>query len=141
MQTELEEALERILANDTRYHRGAYLFLRDALDHTHKMLGKSGEEPPQHVTGGQLLEGIRAYAAEHFGPMAMMVFAEWGVHVCEDWGEIVFTLVEHNVLKTTEHDSREDFKGGYDFFEALRRPFLPAKSASVEALSEAQTQA
>jgi len=73
--------------------------------------------------------------------MAMMVFAEWGVHVCEDWGEIVFTLVEHNVLKTTEHDSREDFKGGYDFFEALRRPFLPAKSASVEALSEAQTQA
>jgi hypothetical protein len=63
-----EEGLERILASDTRYRRGAYVFLREALDHTHKMLGKADSDVIHHVTGGQLLEGIRQYAAQQFGP-------------------------------------------------------------------------
>jgi uncharacterized repeat protein (TIGR04138 family) len=136
-----DEALERMLASDTRYHRSAYLFLREALDHTHKMLGKADTEAIHHVTGGQLLDGIREYAAQQFGPMAMTVLAEWGIHKCEDWGEIVFAMIEHNLLAKTEQDSRDDFKGGYDFFEAFRRPFLPAKSLPVERLSEAHSQA
>lgn len=139
-QVEFEIGLEQILAKDKRYRRDAYWFLRDALDHTHKMLGNTQKEAIHHVSGGQLLEGIREYAAQQFGPMAMTVFAEWGVHNCEDWGEIVFTMVEHNVLQKTEQDSREDFKGGYDFFETFRRPFLPAKGPPAEALREAHSQ-
>jgi uncharacterized repeat protein (TIGR04138 family) len=136
-----DEALERMLASNTRYHRGAYLFLREALEHTHKMLGKADSETIHHVTGGQLLEGIREYAAQQFGPMAMTVLGEWGIHKCEDWGEIVFAMIEHNLLAKTEQDSRDDFKGGYDFFEAFQRPFLPAKPSPVERLSEAHSQA
>jgi uncharacterized repeat protein (TIGR04138 family) len=136
-----EEGLERILASDTRYRRGAYVFLREALDHTHKMLGKADGDLIHHVTGGQLLEGIRQYAAQQFGPMAMTVLNEWGIQKCEDWGEIVFTMVEYSLLKTSEQDSRDDFKGGYDFFEAFRQPFLPAHPAPSERLKEAHSQA
>ena len=136
-----EEGLELLLANDTRYRRGAYLFLREALDHTHKMLGKEDSEAIHHVTGGQLLDGIREYAGQQFGPMALTVLADWGVHKCQDWGEIVFAMVEYNLLKTTEQDSRDDFKDRYDFFDAFRRPFLPAKSPPVERLSEAPSRA
>src|SRR5688572_30377562 len=121
-----EEALERILEQDSRYHRHAYLFLREALDHTHKMLGKADKEGIHHVSGQELLAGIREYASQQFGPMAMMVLSEWGVHRCEDWGEIVFVMVEHKLLAKTDKDSRDDFKNGYDFHEAFRQPFCPA---------------
>jgi uncharacterized repeat protein (TIGR04138 family) len=53
----------------------------------------------------------------------------------------VFTMVEHSLLKTSEQDSRDDFKGGYDFFEAFCQPFLPARPAPPEPLREAHSQA
>ena len=134
-----EEVLERIVQGDTRYHRQAYFFLREALDHTHKMLGKADKGTIHHVTPGQLVEGIRDYALQQFGPMAMMVLQEWGVRSCEDWGEIVFAMIDHNLLARTEQDKREDFKGHYDFFQTFRQPFYPSATAkSVEKQSQAE---
>ena len=120
-----EEVLEQILAKDQRYPRNAYLFVREALDHTQKIVGKQGKGSLRHVTGQELLGGIRELALEQFGPMAMTVLEEWGIHSCQDFGEIVFNLVDHRVLARTEQDSRADFQNGYDFYEAFRKPFLP----------------
>jgi uncharacterized repeat protein (TIGR04138 family) len=124
-----EETLETILKNDSRYQRGAYIFIRESLDHTQKLLGRSGREEVHHVSGQELLEGIRAYALEQYGPMTLTVLSEWGVRHCEDFGELVFNMVEASILSKTDRDSREDFKNGYDFFEAFRRPFLPVRPA------------
>lgn len=121
-----DEALELIRAKDSRYQREAYLFLREALDHTQKTIGKDQKGRIRHVTGQELLEGIRDYAVSQFGPMAQMVLEEWGIHSCEDFGEIVFNMVEIGLLAKTEKDSRADFAGGYTFFEAFREPFLPS---------------
>lgn len=126
-----DEILEKILQRDRRYQRHAYHFVREALDHTHKMAGKPDREAMRHVTGQQLLGGIRGHALEQFGPMALTVFHEWGVRRCEDFGEIVFNLVESGLLGKTDDDSRDDFKGGYDFEEAFRHPFLPAQRISA----------
>ena len=120
-----EEIVEKIIKNDPRYGPGAYQFLREALDHTQKMVTKPVKGNTRHVSGQELLEGIREYALTQFGPMAMSVFAEWGIHRCEDFGELVFNLVENELLKKTETDSRDDFKSGYEFFQAFRKPFLP----------------
>jgi uncharacterized repeat protein (TIGR04138 family) len=79
----------------------------------------------RHVSGQELLAGIRAYALDQFGPMAMTVFEEWGVHNCADFGEIVFNMVEVSLLAKTEQDDRADFEGGYGFEDAFRKPFLP----------------
>jgi uncharacterized repeat protein (TIGR04138 family) len=132
-----EEALERIVESDPRFHRQAYFFLREALEHTHKMLGKADKGVVHHVTPQQLLDGIREYALQQFGPMAMMVLEEWGVRSCEDWGTIVFWMIEHNLLARSEQDKREDFKGHYDFFQAFRQPFCPATPKCVERRSQA----
>ncbi len=121
----LEEVLEQILAKDARYHRDAYFFVKDALDHTQKLVLKTGHGKLRHVTGQELLGGIRDYALGQFGPMTVTVFEEWGVRSCGDFGEIVFNMVENSLLAKTEHDSREDFKDGYDFADAFRKPFLP----------------
>ncbi len=120
-----EEALGKIQAKAPRYQRDAYFFVREALDHTQKTIGKDARGRIRHVTGQELLRGIREYALQQFGPMALSLFEEWGVHGCEDFGEIVFNMVEVGWLARTEKDSRADFQGGYDFEEAFRKPFLP----------------
>ena len=130
-----DEELDKIVAKDPRYLRDAYLFLREALDHTQKIIGKTPkedlprkpakEDAPRHVSGQQLLEGIRDYATQQFGPMAATVLSEWGIKRCEDFGELVFNMVENSLLAKTEKDSREDFKNGYSFEDAFRKPFLP----------------
>ena len=121
-----EEGLELILAKDPRYQRDAYAFVREALDHTQKAILKENRGQARHVTGQELLGGIRDYALEQYGPMTTTLFDEWGIHNCQDFGEIVFAMVETGLLAKTDRDSRADFGGGYDFDEAFRKPFIPS---------------
>lgn len=161
-----DEALDQIVQNDPRYHRDAYLFIREALDFTQRLVNKGskseksekGEKAEKsesrtttrgeltegkirHVSGQELLAGIRAYALEQFGPMALTVLSEWGIRQCEDFGELVFNMVENHLLAKTKKDSREDFKGGYDFDEAFRQPYLPAAKAAPAKPEPKPTQA
>ncbi|HET7624915.1 MAG TPA: Minf_1886 family protein [Verrucomicrobiae bacterium] len=134
-----EEGLELILARDSRYHRDAYLFLREALDYTQKAIIRENRGQLRHVSGQELLGGIREFALEQFGPMAMTVLEEWGVRKCEDFGEIVFNMVEVGLLAKTEKDSREDFQNGYNFFDAFRKPFLPKAKQANQSPAPAKT--
>lgn len=121
-----ETALELILQTDPRYQREAYVFVREALDFTQKTVGREHAGKIRHVTGQELLEGIRQYALAQFGPMTATVLEAWGITCCEDFGNLVFNMVETRLLAKTERDSREDFRGGYSFDDAFRKPFLPA---------------
>jgi uncharacterized repeat protein (TIGR04138 family) len=123
------EAVLQIVAADPRYDRDAYQFVREGLDFTIKLHKKDATAAPQHVSGQELLTGIRQFALEQFGPLAKTVLEHWGIRRCEDFGEIVFNLVEKGVLGKTEQDSRNDFKGGYDFDEAFVLPFRPVRRA------------
>jgi len=126
MRTEnIDEILDRVTATDPRYRRKAYHFLREALDYTQRAISKSNRGKLRHITGQELLAGIRAYALAQYGPMALTLFHEWGVRSCADFGELVFNLVDQNVLGKTETDSRADFLDGYDFEEAFLKPFRP----------------
>lgn len=126
-----EETVAGILERDPRYPRDAYGFVREALDSTQKSLTKANRGKPRHVTGQELLSGIRVYALQQFGPMTVTVFEEWNIRTCRDFGEIVFNMVEAGMLAKTEQDSRGDFDGGYDFDEAFRLPFLPPSRRAV----------
>ena len=128
-----EEAFVKMRAKDPRYHRDAYLFVREALDYTQKTIGKDTRGRIRHVTGQELLGGIREYALQQFGPMAKTVLEEWGIHSSKDFGEIVFNMVEVEWLAKTDKDSRADFEHGYDFDEAFRQPFLPKSKHTVQA--------
>jgi uncharacterized repeat protein (TIGR04138 family) len=126
MKLDFSEALDVIVESDPRYSRDAYYFLRDALDYTMK-LRKKAKEGCGHVTGQQLLEGIRQYALKEFGPMVPTVFEYWRVKRCEDFGEMVFNLIRLEIFGKTERDSLDDFKGGYGFHEAFVLPFQPPR--------------
>jgi uncharacterized repeat protein (TIGR04138 family) len=121
-----EEAVRKIAESDRRYPVEAYCFVQEALQHTQRALGRHKTED-KHVGGKELLAGIREYALKTFGPMVLTVFGEWNIHSCEDFGEIVFNMVEHHLYAKTTSDNRKDFRAGYDFDEAFGKPFRPSR--------------
>jgi uncharacterized repeat protein (TIGR04138 family) len=128
-----DEAVDSIIAKDPRFARDAYAFVREALDFTQKLVVKEARGGIRHVSGQELLNGIRKFALEQFGPMVVTVFEEWGVKSCRDFGEIVFNMVEIGLLAKTDKDTRDDFQNGYDFTDAFRKPFWPQSKLKTEA--------
>ena len=128
-----DEALDKILATDSRFHRDAYVFMREALDFTQKLICKENQGKVRHVTPKELLDGLRQYALAQFGPMSITVFEEWGIHQCNDFGDIVFNMIEIGLLAKTDKDSRDDFQNIYDFTDAFCKPFWPEGKLKAEA--------
>ena len=119
------EAIDLIILEDGRYDREAYIFLREALDYSVNAFRKSGSGTDTNVSGGELLEGIREYALQEFGPLTKHVLNTWGIRETADFGEIVFQLVDKGVLGKNDTDSKRDFEKKYDFDEVFSAPFLP----------------
>lgn len=118
--------IEKIVKTDPKYPKGAYSFVREALEFTVKNISPENlaNQTRQHITGQKLLEGIREYALLQYGPMTLTVFNRWHIQNCEDFGNIVYKMIENNILGKTDHDSKEDFKNGFDFYEAFQKPFI-----------------
>lgn len=141
--------LAQLLKRDRRYPLDAYLFILEALSFAQDSLGM-GEEPPteelepargveepaprarpkaerprrrgeRHLTGQQLCEAARHYALQQYGYLARTVLASWGVTRTDDFGELVFNMIEIGQMRKTRKDKREDFHGVYDFTEAFAR--------------------
>ncbi len=120
--------LEELVRQNPRYPCEAYEFVFSALAHTQEMLGRL--PPPEgpvgqdyHVSGPQLLDGVRELALREFGLMARTVFRMWGIDKTGDFGEIVFNLIEGGLMSKTERDSRADFQDLFDLDEALVRDY------------------
>jgi uncharacterized repeat protein (TIGR04138 family) len=120
----LEDKIQAVRRRDRRFSRNAYYFVLDSLDYTMSHLGRerlTGED--RHVGGRELLAGIKEYAAEQFGPMAPLVFDRWGVRGPADFGEIVFNLIDAELLSRRPSDSRLDFVDGFDFRETFAEKY------------------
>ena len=107
-----------VLNGDKRYDPESYSFVMAGLDYTTKKLRRKG-----HVSGRELMEGIREYALQQFGPMARSVLEYWGIKNTGDFGEIVFNMINAGLLSKTEQDSREDFNDIYDFESAFDKDY------------------
>lgn len=110
-----------------RYERNAYQFVFDALQHTQRRLDRKGgadvDEEAAHITGPELLDGIRSLAIDRFGLLTTTVFRRWGVRSTDDFGRIVFELVERGEMRKTDRDRLSDFFDVYDFEEVFDRGY------------------
>ena len=113
------EKFQRLLKADTRFDAEAYNFVYEALDYTLKHVVKGKKRSNQHVSGKELLEGVRLFGIEQFGCLTRAVFESWGVCCTDHFGDIVFNLVEYDLMGKQESDRREDFRKVYDFREAF----------------------
>lgn len=127
--------LAEVVRQDPRFAYEAYEFVFQALQHTQDRLSRRpppaegkepadpAPEPAHHVTGPELLDGIRSLALQEFGLMARTVFRMWGVQRTGDFGDIVFNLIEAELMSKTPDDNRADFLDVYDLDEALVRGY------------------
>ncbi len=106
-----------------RYHRNAYHFVFSALQHTQEKLGRTAahvlSEDDAHISGRELCEGVRELALQKFGLMTGTVLRQWGVGSTEDFGRIVFELIERGEMRKTDHDTLDDFCDVFDFQTAF----------------------
>ncbi len=112
-----KDIIEETAEKDPRYKADAYPFVLNALNFTVSKL-----EKPRHVTGQELSEGIRLFAIDQFGAMAHAVLENWGITKTDDFGNIVFNLIDVKLLSKTDGDSIDDFKDVYDFNKAFDHP-------------------
>ncbi len=126
---DFSDAVDQTVAVDPRFDRDAYFFLKDALEFTVEQTKKARGGRAGHVSGQQLLLGIRDFALKYFGPMVPTVLETWGITRCEDFGEMVYHLINHGIFGKSEQDSLKDFSGVYTFEEAFVVPFRPSKQA------------
>ena len=117
--TDTRRGIVSITERDGRYRAHAYSFVLAAVEYTIGLLPQ-----PRHVSAAELLEGIRRYGIEEFGPMAKQVFNHWGVESTEDFGNIVYNLIDQGLLSRTEEDRLEDFHGVYDFEKVFEEDYF-----------------
>lgn len=126
---------------DPRYAFEAYEFVLEALSYTQESLGRvpptgpaaesrAGTTSRYHVSGRELLLGVRDYARRQFGLLARSVFRAWGVNATEDFGEIIFNMIDIGLLSKNDTDRREDFRAVYDMDRDLLEGYeIPAGPA------------
>ncbi len=141
--SEIETAFwEMIRKSAGKYPPHAFHFVQEGLRHTAEHLGHSATEHGgvnsdslgessddsdlipgggRHMNGQQLCLGLRDYAVLQFGLLARTVLDRWNIRRTEDFGRIVFLLVDAGLLRKTDEDSIEDFAGVYDFDEVFGR--------------------
>ncbi len=104
------------------YPRSAYNFVQEGLGYTvSKLHGDPKKVDPakRHISGQQLCYGLRDYAITRYGLLARSVLEHWNIHRTDDFGRIVYALIECGQLSCSEEDRIEDFASVYSFDEAF----------------------
>ena len=106
-------------AADGRYEKYAWRFVLSGVESTVDMMRADG-----HISGEDLLEGLKVIATRQFGPMAKEVLNHWGVYTTRDLGNIVFGLIGAGLLLGSEKDSIEDFDDVFDFRRVFEEDYF-----------------
>jgi uncharacterized repeat protein (TIGR04138 family) len=105
-----------------KFHPQAYVFVSEALKVAQDSMGRipvDGDEQSAHITGPELLNGVRILGCRSFGMLAPDVFSHWGLSSTLDFGRLVFDLIERGEMRKTEQDQLEDFDKVYEFSEVF----------------------
>jgi uncharacterized repeat protein (TIGR04138 family) len=111
----LEAALAEIRRRDGKYNERAYVFVLAALEFAQTRLPAR-----RHLGGVELAWACRDFALEQFGMLASAVLTHWGIQTTDDFGQIVFMLIDLGLLARQPTDRLEDFEGVYEFAEVFK---------------------
>ena len=112
----------------------AFDFVREGLSYTVQRVHENPEALPEidrHISGQQLCLGLRDFAIQQYGYLAPVVLGHWNVHRTDDFGRIVFLLVELGMMSKRPSDHIDDFRAVYDFGEAFGEAELLSRIVSA----------
>lgn len=117
--------LQQVLAKDCRFPVDAYLFVEEVVTRATRELRSKGETGiAKHISGQELLMIARKLLLQRYGPLAIDVLESWNITRSDDFGDIVFNLVDVGLLGTSPNDSKSDFADVFDFTTAFVEPFV-----------------
>jgi uncharacterized repeat protein (TIGR04138 family) len=123
-----QDLLAKVLEKDSRYPVEAYHFVSQAVKLiAREVMAKRKNVNNRHITGLQLLNGMKQLLLGKYGCMVIDVLTAWNIYTTDDIGNIVFNLAEVQLLGTSENDRREDFHNRFSFHDAFVTPFMPTK--------------
>lgn len=100
------------------------MFVTEALHEAQELMGlqvKSDvEDDSSHISGQELLDGVRVLGLKRYGMMAPSVFKSWGILATEDVGHIVFEMIDRGELRKTDRDQLSDFFDVFSFETVFR---------------------
>lgn len=131
----------QVLAKAGPYPLAAYSFVQEGLRFTVRRVhedrasdeGLGGMGSTDHVSGQQLCVGLRDYAIEQYGMLARAVLEHWQIRRTDDFGRMVFALIEAGAMSKTPQDTPDDFVAVYDFDEAFAREHVLLAMRTAEA--------
>jgi uncharacterized repeat protein (TIGR04138 family) len=108
----LEKIRTKLLecGRDTRYRLGGYEFVLNGMEFYLTSLGEK-----RHVSGQELTRGLLVFSHKQFGPLAESVLHHWGIDQSDDFGNIVYNLIDIGIMSKQTEDSKEHFNDIIDF--------------------------
>ena len=132
-------SLIQLVRTDDRYPIEAYLFVRESLAFAADSmeLGAPSEgslsaeqdtdlhqsRRERHLTGQELCESIRQYAINQYGFMAQIVLNRWGIFATQDFGEIVYRMIDAGIMKKSSRDRKSHFDDVFEFDSVFQDDF------------------
>lgn len=112
------------LAMDTsKYPVEAFEFVREGLQFTVERIHGECQAEPTHITGRDLCWGLRDFATQRWGLMAIAVLRNWNIRRTRDFGAVVFAMVEAGWMAKNDNDSIDDFANVFGFGSAFNSQF------------------
>ena len=115
----MKKGLDEISREDGRYDPAAFRFVYEGLGYTVKNVIQEA----RHVSGQTLGEGLRQMALDKYGRLALLVLTTWGLKTTRDFGEIVYTLIDHEWMSAQPTDTIDDFNDVYNFQDTFKEQF------------------
>ncbi|MBT3279777.1 MAG: hypothetical protein HN909_03485 [Phycisphaerales bacterium] len=111
--SDTQNKFETVIREDGRYAPEAYGFLHDALALAVERV-HDAQSDDHHVSGQELSAALRDLAKTRYGLMAKTVLTHWGVRKSIDFGNMVYLLIDHDLMGKTDGDSIDDFRDQFD---------------------------
>ena len=108
------------------FHPHAYVFVSESLKTAQELVSRQVVDrldETHHITGPELLEGVRILGLRLYGLMAPVVFRHWGLSSTDDFGRIVFEMIERGDMRKSDSDQLSDFHGVYSLDESFAHDY------------------
>ena len=108
------------------FHPHAYVFVSEALKTAQELVSRQlvdRLDETHHISGPELLEGVRILGLRLYGLMAPVVFRHWGLSSTDDFGRIVFEMIDRGDMRKSDSDQLSDFHGVYSLDESFANDY------------------
>ena len=104
----LQQKIAQIIEKDATYPEEAYEFVTNVIHFATKNNEKK-EDASRHIGAKKIIKASVDYALNEYGFFAQEVLLNFNIIKAIDIGNIVFNLIEVELLRQSDDDSLEDF--------------------------------